>query len=88
MKFKEYVAAMQKAIDDNPALGEMTTIYAADDEGNAFYELHNDIPAVGIWDGEYGGEFISTCPVHGDKEYLKEREEEGEDNTPNAVCIN
>ena len=80
MKFKDFVAAMQKAIDEDSKVGEMTVIYSSDDEGNSFHELHYDIPAIGIWGGGYGGEFCT----HEDD--LDERLKNGE--TLNAVCVN
>ena len=80
MKFKDYVANLQKALNDNPELGEMETISAIDDEGNGYNAVYYDEPTVGIYDGEYNGEFYSH------PEDLEERLGEGE--VLNAVCIN
>jgi hypothetical protein len=82
MKFREYVAAMQKVLDKKPEIGEMTAIYSIDDEGNGFNEVHRVEPSIGIYDGKYSGEFCSH------EEDLHEREDDGEDITLNAVCIN
>jgi hypothetical protein len=77
MKFKEYVASLVKYLEEHPETAEFDTIYAADDEGNAFQVVGEGDPTVGNYDGEYRGEFMSH-PAD-----LAEYEVE-----VNAVCIN
>jgi len=77
MKFKDYVAELNEFLEQNPAVGEFTAIYAADDEGNGFQIVSSGEPMVGNFDGEYKGEFMA------DEEELAEYEYD-----VNAVCIN
>ena len=77
MKFKDYVTELNEFLEKNPAVGEFTTIYAADDEGNGFQIVASGDPVVGNFDGEYKGEFMSHPEDLAEYEY-----------DINAVCIN
>ena len=77
MKFKEYVEELNEFLKKNPSVGELTAIYAADDEGNGFQIVSSGEPVVGNFDGEYQGDFMQ------DEEDLAEYEYD-----INAVCIN
>ena len=48
MKLKDYIQKLQEIADNNPNL---TVVYAADDEGNAFKEVYFD-PSYGHFDGK------------------------------------
>ncbi len=46
MKFKEYLAKLNKLANDNPAALELPVVYSKDDEGNQFRLVEYD-PTVG-----------------------------------------
>lgn len=76
MKFKEYVDQLNEFLEKHPEAADMITIYAIDDEGNAYHEAYFG-PTMGVFDG---GEFISGDDDEGMEEY-------GYDEC-DAVCIN
>jgi len=76
MKLNEYIQKLQEIVNENPEAEQLEAVYGIDDEGNAFHPVvHN--PTVGYY---FNNEFY-------DREYMKE-EDEIENHTPNAICIN
>ncbi len=71
MTLKEYIDQLNKLVKENPKALKYTVINAIDDEGNAFNEIYHS-PSIGMFNGEYNGEFDSEC---------KKSE-------CNAVCVN
>ena len=86
MKFKEYVDILNKALKDNPEYGNLTTVYAIDEEGNAFYEIDIDNPVVGLFEDRdftsYDTESDPDCP-----EYNPDLWDVSKTDI-NAICIN
>ena len=74
MNFKDYVNVLKKLLKENPELANAEVVYSTDDEGNGFSRVHYN-PSIGHFDGE---EFRSKSDI----------EDEDEEETPNAVCIN
>jgi len=74
MKFKDYVANLNKLLDARPETAEMSVVTSIDDEGNGFNTVHYH-PTVGSL--EDGGDFTS------------ERSDDFTPEQPlNAVCVN
>ncbi len=42
MLFKDYVAGLNQLLKLRPELADATTVYASDDEGNSFHEVHSN----------------------------------------------
>lgn len=42
MLFKDYVAGLNQLLKENPQLANATAVYASDDEGNSFHEVHSN----------------------------------------------
>lgn len=82
MKFKEYLENLNKLAQEKPETLEMVVVYAKDDEGNGFQEVHYT-PTVGNYDPEdsWGG-FTSEANIK------EEPEEYDEDIEINSICIN
>lgn len=59
MKLKEYLDSIKKMVVLNPEILEYDVVYAADDEGNHFQEIHYT-PSLGAFDG---GDFDTDLEV-------------------------
>lgn len=85
MKLKEYIETLQEFVKQNPQALDYKVIYAKDDEGNGYQEIHYS-PSVGHTEDEYHIEDFLTV------EYIDEMIEEGDcekDDYPlNSVCVN
>lgn len=42
MLFKDYVAGLNQLLKLRPELADATAVYASDDEGNSFHEVHSN----------------------------------------------
>lgn len=73
MKLQEYINNLQKVLDEH---GDLDVVYAVDDEGNGFGEVH----------------FTPTVGHYSDREFYSNEEDfedYGIDkNDKNAVCVN
>lgn len=74
MKFKEYLAELNKIAKKNPETLNMDVIYSKDDEGNGYQQVSYE-PSKGFYDGdEFTGEgHFEECEIT---------------ENPNAICIN
>lgn len=77
MTLNEYISNLQQLLSDNPELGNLPVIYAADDEGNNYQKVHYT-PSTAFVDD------INSYYL----EMLDKDECEEEGMKPNAVCIN
>jgi hypothetical protein len=78
MKLKEYLENLNNFVKENPDALDLEVIYSSDDEGNDFQAVHYT-PQMGIFEGGYRGEFISSEQL---EDWDRSKEE------INAVCIN
>lgn len=74
MKLKEYLEELQNKINKNPEILEYDVIYASDDEGNSYSEIHFG-PTIFKFDGE---------SVYN----LDEADDYEEDELRNVICLN
>jgi hypothetical protein len=75
MKLKEYLANIAKMVEENEDILEYDVVYARDDEGNGFQEIHYT-PTLGYQDEDV--EFIQ------EENYDDEEHEGGS----NSICVN
>jgi len=78
MKLSEHIEDLKKILAEH---GDLNCVYAADDEGNAYYDLHAS-PCVGKHDGEYGGQFYAEES----KDYYEEYNDDKF--VVDSVCVN
>jgi hypothetical protein len=83
MNFREYVEGLNKVLEDNPEAGEYKAIYSADDEGNQYFPVQASAEIGKFFPDDQLGEFLSQEMALEEPELY-----EGEDTTPDAVCIN
>lgn len=74
MKFKNYLASLNKMAELHPETLEFEVVYSSDEEGNTFNRVVYE-PTIGVFNGPYNGEFYSGDDID-------------EDMKPNAVCLN
>jgi len=80
MKFKDYVANVNKMLVDNPEYAEFETVASADDEGNSYEGIYFE-PSVGHYDEE-NEEWKSLDLIKEDGDI------DPEDFPLNAICVN
>jgi len=61
MKLKDYIKGLQELIKDNPASKEYEVVYACDDEGNAYCQVHF-LPSIGEWNEESQSFHVTRTP--------------------------
>ena len=81
MKLKEYIESLQQFVEENPEAAELEAVYSTDDEGNGYQSVYF-APALGSYDGEYKGEWISKDCIEEDPD------RDLEEYDINSVCIN
>lgn len=87
MKFKKYVDAIQKLLDENPQFANIDVVSASDEEGNSFSQVFYD-PTFGNFIAEDGGSFV---PLMDTEKHTDADIEKGDVCPPedvNAICIN
>lgn len=78
MKFKSYVASLNKYLEENPEFGDSITIYSSDDEGNTFHTVKF-----------VASEMFANDPIGSFEAFSKtEIEEEDMDQFTRVICIN
>ena len=87
MQLSEYIEQCKSVLEQ---YGDLKLVYASDDEGNGFQQV-NWGPSVGVFVGDYRGEFIPEDDLAEHYDYINEDLEDDEkEEIPaiNAVCIN
>lgn len=79
MKLKEFLENINKMVQDNPEILELTVVSSKDDEGNEFNKVHYN-PAIGYFIEE-DLEFISA-------DQFEDFGDESEELIINSICIN
>ncbi len=86
MKFKDYLKMLNDFAEANPESLEYITLYAKDDEGNGYQEVHYD-PTLGHSEGGYNAEFSSLESI--EENFQDDPEEYSKEDYPiNSICIN
>lgn len=71
MKAKEYLRKLKELVE---LYGNLELVYSHDDEGNCYQKVVYN-PSVGIFEGDFYGEFYHPDDL-------------GENKEPNCICIN
>ena len=80
MKLKEFLDNINRMVQEDPNILELTVINAKDAEGNGFEEVYHE-PSIGVFDSEEG----EYCP-NNSEDFEDEYEYTKED--INSICIN
>lgn len=87
MVLSEYIEQCKAVFEE---YGDLELVYASDDEGNDFQKV-NWGPSVGVFMGDYRGDFIPEDNLEEHYDYINEDlddDEQEEIPAINAVCIN